>query len=128
MNTDKPLDDEFSYSCKTCGTRMYARRSEVGSKAKCPDCYTEFAIPVPPPAKARSRTLDLSTIPEVALKPLSPSRWRNASLGVRPRLNTCERPPRKPRKKTRNEGMKSMISIQLVGCGEPSLFYAIQRR
>ncbi len=43
------VDEEFRYSCKVCGTAMYARTSEIGNMTRCPDCYAEFSIPRPIP-------------------------------------------------------------------------------
>jgi len=42
-----PKDDEFRFACKICGTLLYANQSRIGTKTRCPDCYSEFNVPKP---------------------------------------------------------------------------------
>lgn len=62
-------EKEFSYPCKVCGSMMYAKPSDIGSMARCPDCYSEYSVPSPPVAKSRAKDPDLSTIADVSLLP-----------------------------------------------------------
>ena len=39
--------DEFRVLCKVCNTLMYMRAAQIGSKAKCPDCHSEFIVAAP---------------------------------------------------------------------------------
>ena len=45
---------EFSIPCLLCGSRVYARISEVDETKKCPDCHSEVKIPPPPKKIVRS--------------------------------------------------------------------------
>ncbi|MDZ4850099.1 MAG: hypothetical protein SGI77_12510 [Pirellulaceae bacterium] len=74
-------EKEFSYSCKVCSSRMYAKPSQIGSNARCPDCYSEFSIPSPPPPKAKAREPDLNAIADVSLSPLQGSSLRSKEFG-----------------------------------------------
>lgn len=50
---------EFSIPCPLCGSRVYARISEVDETKKCPDCHSEVTITPPPKKILRSeRHLD----------------------------------------------------------------------
>lgn len=42
-------DAEYRIACPSCGTAQYARLANKGKKIKCPDCFSEFRIPPPPP-------------------------------------------------------------------------------
>jgi DNA-directed RNA polymerase subunit M/transcription elongation factor TFIIS len=74
-------EKEFSYPCKVCGSMMYAKPSDVGSMARCPDCYSEYSVPGPPAVKARPKDPDLSTIADVALKPVQGSGKNTKEFG-----------------------------------------------
>jgi DNA-directed RNA polymerase subunit M/transcription elongation factor TFIIS len=74
-------EKEYSYPCKVCGSMMYAKPSDVGSMARCPDCYSEYSVPGPPPTKARPKEPNLNTIAEVALKPVQGSGKKTQEFG-----------------------------------------------
>ena len=80
---------DFRYPCKVCGTSMYAEITEVGNNVRCPDCYTEFSIPSPPPGWNRRKNIGPTSIDEGAAMPLAPAEGR----GVRtsgPTTNTAK--------------------------------------
>ncbi len=45
LQASESVDEEFRFSCKVCGTALYAKMSDVGNMTRCPDCYAEFSIP-----------------------------------------------------------------------------------
>ncbi len=73
--------NEYGYPCKVCGSMMYAKPSDVGSMARCPDCFSEYSVPGPPAKKARPQDPDLSTIADVALKPAQGSGKNTKEFG-----------------------------------------------
>jgi DNA-directed RNA polymerase subunit RPC12/RpoP len=74
-----PLRTDFRYPCKVCGTSMYADINEVGSKVRCPDCYTEFSIPSPPPGWNKPRNIGPTSLDDGDAMPLAAAE----GLGVR---------------------------------------------
>ncbi|MEY4566165.1 MAG: hypothetical protein RLY14_1135 [Planctomycetota bacterium] len=40
---------EYRIVCKTCGTPQYVSPRRTGKAIRCPDCYSEFKVPPPPP-------------------------------------------------------------------------------
>jgi DNA-directed RNA polymerase subunit RPC12/RpoP len=58
-----PFANLIGFHCRLCGTRMYSPPDLVGSKAKCPDCYTFTVIPPPPepPKSQRPKAMDEET-------------------------------------------------------------------
>jgi len=44
---------EFTFKCPVCSTRLQASRGEAGKTMACPDCGTDFAIPLPPADEPR---------------------------------------------------------------------------
>lgn len=58
-----PFANLIGFHCRLCGTRMYSPPDLVGSKAKCPDCYTFTVIPPPPepPKSRRPKAMDEET-------------------------------------------------------------------
>lgn len=51
-NTGEDLSDFkdlVSALCPTCGTMLYAKRSQVGQKIECPDCFRHMVVPEPAP-------------------------------------------------------------------------------
>ena len=80
---------DFRYPCKVCGTSMYAEITEVGNNVRCPDCYTEFSIPSPPPGWNKRKNIGPTSVDEGAAMPLAAAEGR----GVRtsgPTTNTAE--------------------------------------
>ncbi len=74
-----PLRTDFRYPCKVCGTSMYADINEVGNKVRCPDCYTEFSIPSPPPGWNKPKNIGPTSLDDGAAMPLAAAE----GLGVR---------------------------------------------
>jgi len=62
---------EFRYPCKVCGTSMYAELVEVGNRTRCPDCYTAFSIPSPPPGWNKKKNVGPTSVDEGAAMPLA---------------------------------------------------------
>ena len=52
----KPKAPEIPVVCKLCGTRMYAKPEQVGTRVRCPDCHSENLIDAPQPAAAPARS------------------------------------------------------------------------
>ena len=50
VEPEPPLEEEteFRVVCSTCGTGIYVRPEKVGTKVKCPDCFSMFKVPPPP--------------------------------------------------------------------------------
>jgi predicted Zn finger-like uncharacterized protein len=44
----------IGFECRLCGTRMYARPKDVGTKVKCPDCHARTEVPPPPAPKKKN--------------------------------------------------------------------------
>lgn len=41
-------EPEFRVKCKVCGTMLYAKESQIGSKLQCSDCHSSVVVPPPP--------------------------------------------------------------------------------
>jgi len=58
---------EYRIVCKNCGTPQYVSPRRTGKAIRCPDCYSEFKVPPPPPnwdpkaAKSKMATGQRST-------------------------------------------------------------------
>ncbi len=46
-----PVDDSFRVTCKTCGSMLYAKPTQVGRTVRCSDCHSSMQVPPPPPPK-----------------------------------------------------------------------------
>ena len=86
--------------CHVCGTRMYARESQIGQTLRCPDCFTDVEVKAPkvgppPPKKktlAEMEEFQLSDPGErPAYKPMVEARGEYAEL----KLLDPKAPPRK---------------------------------
>lgn len=44
----KKLDEDISFLCKLCGSRLYAKPGQVGQSKACPDCFTVNVVPAAP--------------------------------------------------------------------------------
>lgn len=66
----EPVEEEFAFPCKVCGTRLYAHRSRVGTKTRCPDCFSEFLVPNVAPRKKQSRVEIDPAVAHVTLAPV----------------------------------------------------------
>jgi hypothetical protein len=73
LKSTESTDDEFRFSCKICGTAMYAKASEVGNMVRCPDCYAQFSIPRPAPKPQVKKTSLPKATEDIPLKS-SPSK------------------------------------------------------
>ena len=62
-------DEEFTFACKVCGSRLSSKRSKVGSNLNCPDCYTKLKVP-PPPKKAKQ--VEVKMVAEAASVTFAP--------------------------------------------------------
>lgn len=59
IGSESAREEEFSFGCKVCGTRMMAPKSRIGKSVRCPDCFSEFIVPEPKiPKKQRTVVLD----------------------------------------------------------------------
>jgi DNA-directed RNA polymerase subunit M/transcription elongation factor TFIIS len=59
---------EFSFICRLCGTRLYARPDQIGATIRCPDCHTDNVVASPPKPTERKRFMDETDLYE--LQPL----------------------------------------------------------
>jgi len=46
-----PEDEEIGVDCHVCGTRLHARRRQIGQTVKCPDCHSPVLVKTPPVRK-----------------------------------------------------------------------------
>ena len=69
VSSVRPQDEEFAFPCKVCGTRLHTSISKVGSRTRCPDCYTEFSVPSPPPRK-KQQEIKLDKTADVTFAPI----------------------------------------------------------
>ena len=67
---------EYRVPCKTCGTVLYAKANQAGTKTKCGDCYSEIIIPQPP--KVRKK-------PEIDIENAQTFDLAESSVGVKDR-------------------------------------------
>lgn len=44
-------EQEFRVKCQVCGSVLYAKAKQTGSKIRCSDCFTEIRVPKPPKKK-----------------------------------------------------------------------------
>jgi hypothetical protein len=51
----RPKAPEIPVVCKLCGTRMYAKPEQVGTRVRCPDCHSENVVVAQQVAAASSR-------------------------------------------------------------------------
>lgn len=84
VSTVLPQDEEFAFPCKVCGTRLHTSISKVGSRTRCPDCYSEFSVPSPPPRKKQQeikldKTADVTFAPIDARSLTSPESTKSQS-------------------------------------------------
>lgn len=75
-NRGRPDEDhaeaEYRVICTTCGTGQYVSPSAIGKKVKCPDCFSQFAVPAPPKdwnRKGRKGNVRLDEDGDMALAP-----------------------------------------------------------
>ena len=64
-----PNDEEFRFACKICGTFLYANKSRIGSKTRCPDCHSQFVVPKPF-VKPTPKEFKLEEMPSVKFAPI----------------------------------------------------------
>lgn len=50
-------DEEIGVDCHLCGTRLYARRRQIGQTVKCPDCHSSVLVK-PPPVRKQAKPVD----------------------------------------------------------------------
>lgn len=67
---DIPVDEEFSFPCKLCGSLLCSNRSRVGQNIRCPDCYSEFSIPSPPQKKKQAEVKIDAEVANVTFAPI----------------------------------------------------------
>ena len=48
---DKVIPESFAVICAVCSTRIYANKSQIGSRIPCPDCYSTTQVRSPKPVK-----------------------------------------------------------------------------
>ncbi|MCC6509101.1 MAG: hypothetical protein IT423_08345 [Pirellulaceae bacterium] len=44
-----PANAQYRVPCPSCGTPQYVTLAKQGKQVKCPDCFSDFKIPPPPP-------------------------------------------------------------------------------
>jgi hypothetical protein len=85
--TNKPVDEDFSFPCKVCGTLLYSQSSRAGTRTRCPDCHSELNIPSPP---AKKKQVDFKIDPEVANVRLAPVESPQSRTQIGDSLKTKE--------------------------------------
>jgi DNA-directed RNA polymerase subunit RPC12/RpoP len=68
--SDLDVGDEFSFKCKVCGTTLYVRESQIGTLARCPDCYSESVVPKPTVKPKKIGNVRVRENADVALAPV----------------------------------------------------------
>ena len=48
---DRVIPESFAVICAVCSTRLYANKSQIGSRIPCPDCYSTTQVRSPKPVK-----------------------------------------------------------------------------
>ncbi|MEQ1830944.1 MAG: hypothetical protein ABL921_33670 [Pirellula sp.] len=81
-----PEDDEFRFTCRVCGTLLYANLSRIGTSTRCPDCYSEFIVPKP---AAKQKVADVKLDETVQVK-LAPVDAKNSRESYSPNGDTKE--------------------------------------
>jgi hypothetical protein len=81
-----PNDEEFRFACKICGTFLYANKSRIGSKTRCPDCHSQFVVPKPF-VKPIPKEFKLEEMPSVKFAPIDSE---NSKASSRQDVNTRE--------------------------------------
>jgi DNA-directed RNA polymerase subunit M/transcription elongation factor TFIIS len=82
LNLKTPREEEFRYPCKVCGTAMYAQKKDIGSMARCPDCYSEFSVPSPPKIlKPKTPGPSLESYADMPLVPPEPAKEKSRAAG-----------------------------------------------
>lgn len=76
-------DEEFRFPCKVCGSALYASESRVGTMTRCPDCFSEFSIPTPPPKKKTKPIAIDETAGSVSLAPIDSRSTRDENIDVK---------------------------------------------
>lgn len=76
-------DEEFRFPCKVCGSALYASESRVGTTTRCPDCFSEFSIPSPPPKKKTKQLVIDETTAAVSLAPIDSKSMRDENIDVK---------------------------------------------
>lgn len=91
-DVEEEKDPEYRIACKTCGTHQYVKLSAKGMKIKCPDCFSEFKIPAPPPGwkpkSKKKKVPPVSTEPDVELAP--PEQLQNAQTAEAQKLRATK--------------------------------------
>jgi hypothetical protein len=82
LDLNTPREEEFRYPCKVCGTAMYARKKDIGSMARCPDCYSEFSVPSPPKStKPKTPGPKLESYADLPLVPPEDAKEKSREAG-----------------------------------------------
>jgi len=50
-------DEEIGVDCHVCGTRLHARRRQIGQTVKCPDCHSPVLVK-PPPVRKQAKPVE----------------------------------------------------------------------
>ncbi len=85
--SNRPVDEDFSFPCKVCGTLLYSPVSRAGTMTRCPDCHSELKIPAP---AAKKKQADFKIDPEVANVRLAPVDNSNPRTQIGDSLKTKE--------------------------------------
>lgn len=63
-------NEEISFHCKVCGSLLSSIRSQIGTQASCPDCYSKIRVPDSPPKKKPSEVKLDSDLASVTFAPI----------------------------------------------------------
>lgn len=79
-------DEEFGVLCRVCGTRLYARPSEIGTSRRCPDCSSEFVVSRPPDRVKRLAPAARTAAPVPSPPPDDDDEYQLAALDEAPSI------------------------------------------
>ncbi|MCP3696849.1 MAG: hypothetical protein GY917_31925 [Planctomycetaceae bacterium] len=51
QEADEVIPESFAVICAVCSTRLYANKSQIGSRIPCPDCHSTTQVRSPKPVK-----------------------------------------------------------------------------
>ena len=54
-NSAESSNADLPVTCDVCGTRIYAKASQIGKQVRCPDCQTLQLVKSPPPTPAKPK-------------------------------------------------------------------------
>lgn len=79
--SDLEVGGEFTFKCKVCGTLLYVRESQIGTMARCPDCYSESLVPKPTVRPKNFGSAKIKESSSMSLAPVDAKSVRDPKAG-----------------------------------------------